>query len=366
MTVSDGLGVLEEIELGPDMIRRTLTETAAAAEEAAQALRARGVERVFVVGNGTSFWSARWVAGWYRRLSTPEDDPSMVALSAASFVHYRPRLSPHDALLAISASGEFREVIAGVDGLPDGVPTVGVVQAADTALGRRVSHRVVASGGPSGMPVMTRTFLSTASAAALVAIGLLADGRTRGAARHALEEAADAAEAALEAARASVDEVAAALAQCAHIFVVGGGAGAIAAGEAALKLTEMALLPTQGVETWEAESGLSPVVGPGTAVVAVHPVGPAEAATSEFAVSSERWGARVVEVAPRRACARSLLLPLPVSAPEAVSPLYVVPPLTLVASRLAALRGITFDTPGWVGRYAEQGLLHVPGALEAR
>lgn len=346
---------------GPDAVRRTIADAGPVADAIAHRLRERGTRRVFVIGNGTSLWSSRWICEWYRYRAAP-DDPMMVPISAAAFRFYRPPLGASDAVVAISASGEFRDVVASAADLQGIVPVVAVVQVADSALGRVAGEVVVAAGGPSSMPVMTRTFLSTATAGALVALGLLRDPDSAGAGRRELDQAADAAEAAIASAARVVEGLALELRDLEHAFVVGGGAAAIAAGEGALKLTEMALLHAEGVETWEAESGIATILGPGSFVVAIHPAGPAAEATAALAVNASGWGARVIEVAPERAARDAALLPVPADAPEAAAPLFAVPPVALLAYHLAVARGRTPDRPDWVSRYAAQGLHHVAGA----
>lgn len=355
------VGVVDQIEAAPEAVRRTLVESRPAADRAAANLRRADVRRVFAIGNGTSFWSARWVAEWYRRLSTP-DDPAIIALSAASFRYYRPTLAPTDSVLAISASGEFRDVVASATELRGIVPVVGIVQDAASSLGSVSAETVVAAGGPSPMPVMTRTFHSSATAAAMVAIGLLGDSDVADRARLALTQAADAAESAIAAARNEIPVLARDLRDYRHVLVFGGGPAALAAGEAALKLTEMALLHAEGSETWEVESGSATIVGPDTAVIAIRPAGPASAATAALARNCAEWGARVIEVAAERSVEGAVLLAIPRDAPEDVAPLFAVPPLALLAYHLARSRGIEPDRPGWVGRYAAQGLHHVAGS----
>jgi glucosamine--fructose-6-phosphate aminotransferase (isomerizing) len=290
------------------------------------------------------------------------DDPQLIPLSAAAFHHYRPRLAATDAVIAISASREFREVVSTAAELRGVVPVVGIVQAADSSLGRVASEVVVAAGGPSAMPVTTRTFLSTATAGALVAAGLLGDRVAAEDARSQVRAAADHCQAANGAAAEVVEGIAPLIARFDHGFVVGGGAAAIAAGEAALKLTEMALVHTEGVETWEAESGAATLLGPGTFVVALRPTGPASEATAALVANAVAWGATVVEVAPAPTAPAVHLVRLPPDAPEAVAPLFTVPPVARLAYHVARARGVDADRPGWVARYAAQGLHHVAGA----
>jgi glucosamine--fructose-6-phosphate aminotransferase (isomerizing) len=245
------------------------------------------------------------------------------------------------------------------------IPVVGIVQAEASSLGAVASEIVVAAGGPSSMPVMTRTFHSSATAAAMVAIGLLGALEIVARATHSLSRGADAAEFAITQAHEQIPDLARDLRDYRHIVVFGGGSAALAAGEVALKLTEMALLHAEGSETWEVESGSATIVGPDTAVIAIRPAGPASEATAALARNSAGWGARVVELAAERSVDGAALLRIPLDAPDEVAPLYAVPPLALLAFHLARSRGIDPDRPDWVERYAAQGLHHVAGSATA-
>ena len=69
------------------------------------------------------------------------DDPTVVALPAGEFRHYLPALGPRDAVIGISASGEFRDVLAVVDALRGRVPTVGIVHVPGSTLDRTADSR---------------------------------------------------------------------------------------------------------------------------------------------------------------------------------------------------------------------------------
>jgi len=165
-----------EIREGPAAIRATLTSSRDAAEAAADALRRGGVRRVFVIGNGTSYHSALAAAGLYARGAGP-DDPVAIAMTAGAFRTYPPALGRGDAVVGISASGEFADVVATVEALRGRTPTVGIVHVAESSLARVADHVVRSAGGASNVPVMTKTFSATLVATELVLIGLLGASR---------------------------------------------------------------------------------------------------------------------------------------------------------------------------------------------
>jgi glucosamine--fructose-6-phosphate aminotransferase (isomerizing) len=351
--------VPSEILEGPDAIRATLAGAEGPARSAAVALRDQAVRRVWVIGNGTSYHSSFYLSGLARRCAEPED-PIVIAVTAGEFLTFRPRLNGRDAIVGISASGEFRDVVRIFDEVRGSVPTVAVVHVPGSTLTRMADHVVVSAGGPSRVPVMTKTFSATLTAAAMVLAALLGDdvfaavtGGLRQAAGHAATAIADA--------FPLVEELAGLLVGTEHLFVVGGGLAYPAAMEAALKLKEMALVHAEAAETWEMASGPATMVGPHTAVISLAPDGPARAAIDDVMRHCAEWGARIVEVAPTRSVADAALLPLPAEADERFAPLTAVPPVALLAYVLAGLRGATPDRPSWTERYHSQGLRHIVG-----
>jgi glucosamine--fructose-6-phosphate aminotransferase (isomerizing) len=348
-----------EILEGPAAIRATVATTEASARAIAGVLRAGGVKRVWVIGNGTSYHSSLHAAGLARRLAGP-DDPIAIPVTAGDFRTFRPRLGRGDVIVGISASGEFRDVLGVFEEVRGTIPTVGIVHVPGSSLTRVADHVVLSAGGASGAPVMTKTFSSTLSATILVLGAILGDAPLA-AAIAGLRLAADHAEQAIADAWTAVEAIAAEIADAEHLFVVGGGLAHPAALEAALKLKEMALVHAEASETWEMASGPATIVGPRTVVVSLAPDGPARAATDDVVRHCREWGARVIEVAPSRAVPDSRLLVVPTAVDERFAPLTVVPPVALLAFVLAGLRGATPDRPSWTERYHSQGLHHIVG-----
>ncbi len=347
-----------EIQAGPDAIRDTVRTAQPAAASLATMLRDRGTRRVFVIGNGTSYHSALAATALYRRHARPAD-PSVIPLTAGEFRTYPPSLSAGDAVVGISSSGEFRDVVAVVESLRGSVPTVGIVNVADSSLARVADFILQSAAGPSPMPVMTKTFSATLVATELLLLELLG-AETAAPVEAAILRAAGDAARAVEDAGALVEGLAERFADCGHYFVVGAGAAHPAALEAALKLKEMALVHAEGVETWEMASGPATLVGPATTIVALEPAGAGLEATRDIVRHCADWGARIIEVAPARTVPDAELLPIPGSAAEDLAPLTVVPPVALFAYALARRHGIQPDRPAWTDRYRSQGLTHIP------
>lgn len=355
--------VAAEIREGPAAIRATLESAQPDARRVAAAWRALGIRRVFVIGNGTSYHSALASTALYRRHAGP-DDPVAIPLTAAEYRTYGPDRAPHDAVVGISSSGEFRDVVAVAEAARGHTPFAGVVHVPGSALTRVASDVVMSAGGPSTVPVMTKTYSATLVATELLLLELLGPDRAGPVARE-IAAAADAAETAIAAAEPLVEPLADALATAAHLFVTGGGLAYPAALEAALKLKEMALVHAEGAETWEMTSGAATMLGPNSVVIALAPDGPGRPAMADLLRHATGWGSRVIEVGPARLVAGSDLLPIPAGALEDQAPLVAVPPVALLAFALARRRGVNPDRPDWIERYHSQGLTHILGTGKA-
>lgn len=346
-------------------ILATLAESLAAAQSAGRALRTAGTRRVYLIGNGTSYHSALAAATAYRRMAAA-GDPTVIPLTAGEFRNYLPALGEGDAVIGISASGEFRDVVVVFDELRGRVPTVGVIHVPDSTLAGSADHSVVSAGGPSLVPVMTKTFAATLAATHLLLGELLGDERAA-AVGDALAGAARDVDAAVEAAMPRAERLAGELIDAEHIFVIGSGNATAAALEAALKLKEMAIVHAEGSESWEMATGGATIIGPGTVVIALAPYGPGREATLDVARHAAGWGAQIVEVGPAvgpgngPALEGAAHLPIPDTSAEDYSPLVAVAPVALLAFVLARRRGHDPDRPDWVERYHSQGLRHIVG-----
>jgi DNA-binding MurR/RpiR family transcriptional regulator len=138
--------------------------------------RAAGIRRVYVIGNGTSYHSCLAAATLYRRLAGT-DDPVVIPVTAAELRIYPPALGPGDAIVGISSSGEFRDVVGVAEAVRGRVRMAGIVHVPGSTLARLTSDVLVSAGGPSVVPVMTKTFSSTLVATELLLLELLGPER---------------------------------------------------------------------------------------------------------------------------------------------------------------------------------------------
>ena len=121
---------------------------------------------VCLIGNGPSLYSslAASYTGSTPFLVTP-GDPIVLALPAGDFRYFPPALSRNDIVIGMSASGEFRDVLAVFERLHGNNLCIGVTQVPGSSITRLADVTVYAAGGPSRVPVMTKTYASTLTAA---------------------------------------------------------------------------------------------------------------------------------------------------------------------------------------------------------
>jgi len=347
----------QEIFETPDAIRATVAETRAAAREAAAAIRARAPRRIFITGNGTSLYSSMAVAYTGRALASG-NDPLVLAFPSGDFRYYTPALEPSDVLVGISASGEFRDVLALFEEYRGRNLCIGISHVPGSSITRLADHMLISGGGVSEVPVMTKTYASTLTAAHLLMLEILMapdDWYTD------LAASADRCQKALERCEAVIGELAPELAEREHAFYFGAGPAYAAAMEGALKLKEMALLHAEGSETWEMASGPATMVSENTFIAALFGGGEGDRATESGAQHAREWGATVLNVGGQ---AEAGGWHFPVQSPkyEPFATLGLIPPLALLAFRVARQRGLNPDRPQWRERYFSQGMSHILGA----
>jgi glucosamine--fructose-6-phosphate aminotransferase (isomerizing) len=192
--------ILRELRELPTAIRATLAETRPSAARAASVIRERSPRRVYVIGNGTSFYSALAASYTTRALAVPED-PSVLAMMAGDFRYFTPALGAGDAVVGVTASGEFRDVLATFERLEGRCLRIGITHVPGSSITRLADATLIGGGGPSRVPVMTKTYASTLTAAHLLMLELFSASRDYFA---DLEASADRAAAAISEAEKSV------------------------------------------------------------------------------------------------------------------------------------------------------------------
>jgi glucosamine--fructose-6-phosphate aminotransferase (isomerizing) len=346
-----------EIREVPGAIQATVEKTRPVARQAASDVRARNPRRVFITGNGTSYYTSLAASYAARQFALP-DDPFVFAMMAGDLRYYTPALSADDVIVGVSASGEFRDVLALFERLEGKCTRIGITHVPGSSITELADFTLVSQGGDSQVPVMTKTYASTLTAIYLFVLELL---QTSDEVFDDLAASAERAESAIQAAERLVPEILPDVSHLEHAFYFGAGSGYAAALEGALKMKEMALLHAEGSETWEMASGPATMVSEETLCVAMYTGDEAgDNATADGAQHAKEWGAKVIEVGPN---ARVGDAHLPMEAPiaPAFAALSLVPPCAYLADSIARARDLNPDKPHWRERYRSQGMTHIIG-----
>jgi hypothetical protein len=296
-------------------------------DDTAALLSARGVTRIVASGNGAAYYVAHalWLA------AAAGDGPDVVAVPSGLLAAGWFRFRPGDRLLAVSSSGEFRDLVeavaAGAVPQPYAAVTATAGSTLERAAGARALQRVL------GQRAVTHTQAIAGGLASALAVWsrLTGDAGLTGA-LSALPETLDAAVAEAEEWAAGLGE----LPRPAAAIAFSGGPGWAAALEAALLLKEVAGVPAEGVDAREGATSAMYALGADHLALSL-PVGdPAEGEAERVCAET---GARVVRCPggeradPRLALATTL------------------PSATALSAVLAERAGLDIDRPAWVDAY---------------
>jgi fructoselysine-6-P-deglycase FrlB-like protein len=293
--------------------------------EAADLLRSDGVRRIVATGNGAAYYVAQ--ALWLASLESGEPGPPMVALPCGVVAHERFRWQPGDAVLAVSSSGEFREVVELVRRSGDR-PTVAITAQAGSALAAAATTTVFQH--VESQRAVTHT--QALSGAYACGLALWAELTGDAALRQRLATAP------VEAARAVADALADLTPPVAAV-VVGGGAGWAAALELALMLKEISRVPAEGVETREGATSAMFGLAPGHLMASFDP--PGDALGDEAVRLCAATGAT------------TLRMPGVAGADTRLAPITTIPAAAALSAELALAAGHDVDRPSWTDAYYE-------------
>ena len=345
-----------EISDTPEAIRATIVNTRLDARHAAGLLHEREPRRIYIIGNGTSFYSSLAAAYCARELAS-SSDPLVLAMPSGDFRYFTPKLNQNDVIIGITASGEFRDVLGVFNELEGKCLRIGITHVAGSSVTRLADAVLVSSGGASQVPVMTKTYASTLVAAYLLVLeffdapeGIFST----------LNKTADQSAGAILEAKTRIPGWLEHLKRYKSAFYFGNGSGFAAAMEAALKMKEMALFHAEGCESWEMASGPATLINRDILCVALYSGDRTDNAIAEMSRHVTEWGSTVIETGPKAEVSEyHLKVELPTQ--QMFAPIVLVPPLAYLAYQLARARGIDPNAPGWRERYHAQGMTHIIG-----
>ncbi len=323
----DETGFWRDVVELPSSIQATIDDGSGVGE-VATLLGGERVRRVVAGGNGAAYYVA--VALWLASLESRRG-PEVVAVPSGLLARGVFAWRPGDVFLAVSSSGEFRDLVEAVDaGAP--APYAAVTANAGSTLGSRAGARALVSVPTQRAVTHTQAFCGAVVAALRVWAAITADDELDAALCRLPEEL----ERTVARARAWVDELGEIEAETAVAF--GSGPGWAAALEAALLLKEVSGIPAEGVETREGATSAMMALRPGALALSL-PAGTVDPLLAEAEEICAAQGATVLrapggETADRRLAAVSAF-----------------PAAAALSARLGLARGLDVDRPAWTDAY---------------
>jgi fructoselysine-6-P-deglycase FrlB-like protein len=333
-------GLWADVRGLPDALHATV-EAAQGVAQAAALLRSDGVERIVATGNGAAYYVAH--ALWLAALESEAPGPQVVALPCGIVARADFRWRPGDAVLAVSSSGEFRDVVEIAQNAGER-PCVAITASADSPLAVAADAAVVQHVASQRAVTHTQALAGAYACGLAVWAAVTRDDELAA----LVAGAPDAAERALVGAQAwaagALDE----LGTPAAAVAVGGGVAWAAALELALMLKEISRIPAEGVETREGATSAMFGLDRGHLMVSLDPDGDplgdeavrlcaaSGAATLRLpgAADGERSGDE------REARGRSRL-----------APITTLPAAAALSAELALAAGHDVDRPTWTDAY---------------
>src|SRR5947199_3781289 len=247
-----GTGLWQDVSELSESLAATITARDGV-EDVAALLGSEGVRRIVATGNGAAYYVA--VALWLASLEGGAG-PEVVAVPSGLVARGAFGWRPGDALLAVSSSGEFRDLVEAIDkGAP--LPYAAITATPGSTLGSRAGARALVAVSHQRAVTHTQAFCGGV-AAALAIWGEVTDDETLGRAVAGLPGSVSRS---LEETREWLGGAGALEPTVAIAF--GSGPGWAAALEAALLLKEVAGIPAEGVETREGATSAMMALAPG-------------------------------------------------------------------------------------------------------
>jgi fructoselysine-6-P-deglycase FrlB-like protein len=320
-------GLWRDVAELPLSLSATLENTTGVGEVAAL-LGGNGVRRVVASGNGAAYYVA--VALWLASLEGSRG-PDAVAVPSGLLARGAFAWRPGDVLLAVSSSGEFRDLVEAIDaGAP--TPYAAVTANAGSTLGSRADALALVAVPSQRAVTHTQAFCGAVVAALRVWAELTSDRGLHAALRRLPDEL----EPTIDRARDWVDHLGELEAETAIVF--GSGPGWAAALEAALLLKEVAGIPAEGVETREGATSAMMALRPGALALSL-PAGANDPLLVEAEEICATRGATVLRAPGADAGDRRL------------ATVSTFPAAAALACRLGIESGLDVDRPAWTEAY---------------
>jgi glucosamine 6-phosphate synthetase-like amidotransferase/phosphosugar isomerase protein len=250
--MSHANALLDDTGLWKDALElpESLTATLDAADgfrDVADLLSHRSVRRIVVTGNGASYYVALnlWLASIMNSASADTPDVMAIPIGLIATGHFSWRRG--DVMLAISSSGEFRDVVAAV--LDEAAPTLraAITSKPDSTVGTNAQARALVSVLSERAATHTQAYCGAVAASLAIWARLASDRNLATSLHRSIDQYNASFSAALHWAAQAFRETETPAAGISF----GSGPALAAALEAALLMREVARIPWEGEETRE-------------------------------------------------------------------------------------------------------------------
>jgi len=343
--------MLKEINQQPDAVAGTLFERVQGGTALLDEAEAMGaLERLRIVACGTSYHAGltgRFMLEQWAQLDVEVD-------LASEWRHRDPIGRPGDAMLGITQSGETADTLGAMRlGAELGMPVLALSNVAGSQATRDADATILTRAGLEVSVAATKTFTTQVSLLAVLALRLAELRGTLPAEHRAelvgeLERLPDLMERTIAAVDLPVRELAERWHERPFFLFLGRHAGLPAALEGALKLKEIAYVPSDAYAAGEMKHGPIALLTEGTPVIAIATHSPVLDKTLSNLAEVRARGAEILAVATEgdEAAADHAEHVLEVPASDwLLAPLLAVIPLQLLAYRIARQRGLNVDQP---------------------
>lgn len=319
-------GLWRDLEELPDALTATL-DAREGFGEVAHMLGADGVRRIVASGNGAAYYVA--MALWLAALDGPAG-PDVVAVPSGLLARGGFRWRPGDVLLAVSSSGEFRDLVEAVEGdLP--APVAAITATPGSTLGTRARERALVRVSNQRAVTHTQAFCGGVAAALAIWAEATADETLR----REVAELPGRVSRSLDETREWLGGAGALEPTVAIAF--GSGPGWAAALEAALLLKEVAGIPAEGVETREGATSAMMALAPGHLAISL-----AMAAADPLLEEAERICAARDAI---------VLRTPPGEGDRRLAAITTFVPAAALSGQIGLRRGLDVDRPPWTDEY---------------
>lgn len=326
-------GMWKDLGEVPAALRSALAE-AQGFDAIAEFLTGSQVKRIVAAGNGAAYYAAHnlWLASLDSSGTRASFAPDVVALPAGLLKTFHWR--PGDVLLAISSSGEFRDLVEATRSTP--CPHVSVTANPGSPIA--MSARATATYNVLHQRAVTHTQAFCCSVATVLAIWSRMTGDR--ALSQDVDRSAEAFAAGMQLATAWLADAMDSIPQHPSFAAVfGSGYGWSAALETALLLKEVAMVPSEGAEAREGGTTSMYALAPGHLAVSL-PNGRDDGQVYEAEAVCAAGGATLVR------------FPTPQGAvDQRLAPITAFPAGCLLSLALAKRAGLDPDRPRWEARY---------------